>query len=119
MILMTKYDSKLPELYGFASIFMLSFHNVMNLITVSDLVVLNRSFFKKNLPEALVDFVKNYNIWILLVFASLLILNNILLYNQAKNLETKYDKLKSGIYVFSYFIFTWFSWMFVAVYDKL
>lgn len=115
---MTKHDSKLPEMYGFVSVFILSFHNIMNLITVSNLIMLNKSFFRNNLPEALVDFVKNYNIWILLMFTSLLILNNILLFKQAKHLETKYDKLKSGIYVFSYFIFTWFSWMFVVTYDK-
>ncbi len=115
---MTKHDSKLPEMYGVASVFMLSFHNILNVITVSNLIILNKSFFIKILPEVVVTFFKSYNLSIVLFFCILLILNNILLYKQAKNLGTEYDKVKSGIYAFSYFIFTWFSWLFVATYDQ-
>lgn len=114
---MTKHDSQVPEIYGGVSIFILSFHNIVNLITVSQVILLNKSFFTGNLPEEVVTFFKNYHTWILLLFASLFILNNILLHKQAKDLGTKYDKLKSSIYVFSYFIFTWFTWLLVVTYD--
>lgn len=117
LILMTKHDSQVPEIYGGVSIFILSFHNIVNLITVSQVILLNKSFFTGNLPEEVVTFFKNYHTWILLLFASLFILNNILLHKQAKDLGTKYDKLKSSIYVFSYFIFTWFTWLLVVTYD--
>lgn len=113
---MSKNDSMLPELHGVLSVFVLSFHNIVNLITVVDLIILNKSFLIQTLPNPFTLFFKNYTWWILLVCISLLILNNILLYKPAKNLGTKYDKLTSSIYVFSYFIVTILSWIFVATY---
>jgi hypothetical protein len=118
LILTTKYDSKLPELYGLVSIFMLCFHNILNLITIVNLIVLNKSFFRDLLSNNLFNFFKDYSLWIELGIICLIVLNNIILYKQAKNLKTEYDSFQSSVIVFLYFIFTWVTWLFVVVYDK-
>jgi hypothetical protein len=116
---MTKYDSKVPDLHGFVSVFILSFFNILNLIVLTKLIILNRSFFMGYLPKLIVVFFQDYKIWIILFASLLLVINNILLYKQAKNIKTIYDKMKSSIYVFSYFIFSLLCWLFIMVFDKL
>lgn len=112
---MTKKDSLGPEIYGVASVFFLSFNNLVNLITLVQLIKLNRNFFERNLSEVLVDFFTDYEISIKITLGLLIILNNILLYNQAKKIEITYDKFKSSFYFFSYLIISMLCWLIVML----
>lgn len=117
LILLTTKDFMVPNLGKLGSIFMLSFFNILNLITLVQIIVLNKSFFKDNLSKIINDFFQDYKYHIVIFISLLMIANNIMLFKQAKKIKTSYDKIRSGLYVFSYFIFSLISWYFAMVYD--
>lgn len=119
LILLTKHDFIVPKLNKLGSIFILSFFNIVNLITITKLIVLNKSFFIHNLSKTLVEFFKDYKMFLILFFAILLIINNIILFEKANKIKKEYDKMKTGIYVFSYFISSLLIWLFVMVFDQI
>lgn len=104
LIKSTKYDSKLPEYYKLGSVFLLSFFNVLNLLTITKIIMLNSGFFKNHFPKVIVVFFHEYKSYILFTFTIILILNNLLLFKQAESYQVKYDKIWTSLYVFSYFI---------------
>lgn len=112
LIKSTKYDSKLPEYYKIGAVFLLSFFNILNLLTITKIIMLNSGFFKNHFPKVIVVFFHEYKAYILFTFTILLILNNLLLFKQAERLQVKYDKIWSGLYVFSYFILSMICFIF-------
>lgn len=119
LIYLSKKDSIAPELYGIISVFFLSFINLVNFITVCQIIRLNQKFFKKNFPEMIYNFFLEYQTPIKLIISAVLIINNILLYKHAKAIIIEYNRNKSSIYVLSYFLISLMCWWFVMVYEFL
>lgn len=112
---MTKKDSLAPKIYGVVSVFFLSFINMVNLITIFHLIKLNRKFFKNNLPDNIIEFFTDFELYIKISLALILIINNIVLYKHAKKIKITYDKFRSSLYVFIYFITSMLAWFIVMV----
>ncbi|MCC6701768.1 MAG: hypothetical protein IT221_09605 [Fluviicola sp.] len=107
IILITKNDSQMPMHYQIIPIIILSFHNLLNLLTVSRIIVLNSNFFENSLPKLIYDFFDTYKYWMVLVISICLILNNVFLYKKAKETPVIYEPYKTGIYTFSYMAVSW------------